>query len=241
MDFNKGFQFYQEGKFEEALAIFDQLIIREKGKTELHLYRGRILTRMGKGELALEDFDLLTSLEPYNTDFISDRGVVLHLMGRNDEALAELDRAANLDPRNPYRYSSRAFLKDRLGDFQGAIEDYEKAIELDPEDAVAFNNKGLVEEKLGQIQRAKKSFEKADELVGYKPAQKSDDLPPIEEKKSTSIPKPSFQPTESNQKASMNAGHFWDTLKSVFGDQKTRKEFLDFVKRIFSGKKPKDA
>ncbi|OYX15895.1 MAG: hypothetical protein B7Z16_12540 [Algoriphagus sp. 32-45-6] len=181
------------------------------------------------------------ALEPYNTDFISDRGVVLHLIGRNDEALAELDRAANLDPRNPYRYSSRAFLKDRLGDFQGAIEDYEKAIELDPEDAVAFNNKGLVEEKLGQIQRAKKSFEKADELVGYKPTQKSDELPPIGDKKSTSNPKPSFQAPSQTQKTSMNAGYFWTTLKSVFGNADTRKEFLGFVKGIFSGKNPKDA
>lgn len=238
MSFEKGIALYKEGKFEEALLCFDELISIHSGKAELHLYRGRILTRLGKGEAALEDFDLLVALEPYNTDYISDRGVVLHLMGRNEEALVELDRAANLDPRNPYRYSSRAFFKDRIGDLSGAIEDYEKAIELDPEDAVAYNNKGLVEEKLGYKERSKKSFEKADELVGYKPSTSNDALPPIGNKKSTEVPKANPAPKAEPKK--MSSSHFWTTLKSVIGDESTRKEFGDFIKGFFSGKKPKN-
>ncbi|MDP2042230.1 tetratricopeptide repeat protein, partial [Algoriphagus sp.] len=153
-----------------------------------------------------------------------------------EEALNELDRAANLDPKNPYRYSSRAFLKDRLGDFNGAIEDYGKAIELDPEDAIAYNNRGLIEEKMGSIARAKKSFEKADDLIGYK-SQPTNSLPPVgkAESKKPSPKMPDFSQT--NPTSEVSSKHFWETLKGVFGDSETRKEFGLFIKRFFSGKK----
>lgn len=238
MSFDKGLELYKEGKFEEALACFDQLILEQSGQAQLHLYRGRVLTRMGKGQAALEDFDLLISLEPYNTDYISDRGVVLHLMGKNEEALSELDRAINLDPRNPYRYSSRAFLKDRLGDFTGAIEDYEKAIELDPEDAVSYNNKGIVEEKMGNIARSKKSYQKADELTGYTPGS-ADAMPPIgsSEVKRDLPSMPDFSKTNPSNR--LNAGQFWKTLNGILGNAETRKEFFSFIQEFFSGKKSK--
>jgi tetratricopeptide (TPR) repeat protein len=228
MDFNTGIKLYEEGKFEEAATLFDQLISRETGKAVLHLYRGRILTRLGKYDLALADFDLLVTLEPYNTDFISDRAVVLHLMGRHEEALEELDRAANLDPRNPYRFSSRAFLKDRMGDFKGAIEDYEKAIALDPEDAVSLNNNGLVEEKLGYKERAKKSFEQADNLVGYPPKENSEIPPSKVDEQSSEVLKSSFTTASGAKKITF--GHFWATLKLVFGDKIVREEFNRFIK-----------
>lgn len=238
MSFEKGIALYREGKFEEALEIFNELVSASSGKAELHLYRGRILTRLGKGEAALEDFDLLIELEPYNTDYISDRGVVLHLLGKNEEALSELDRAANLDPKNPYRYSSRAFFKDRIGDLHGAIEDYEKAIELDPEDAVSYNNKGLVEEKLGFAERSKKSFEKSDGLVGYNPQKSADSPAPIT---NDAAPDMSLSSSELEESKKVSSGYFWTTLKSLITDPKTRGEFGKFLKEFFSGKKTKNS
>ena len=222
------------------MTIFNGLVKETPNHPQLHLNRGRILSRLGKIEEALVDFDLITSLEPYNTDFISDRAVVLHLLKRNEEALSELDRAANLDPKNPYRYSSRAYLKDRIGDLEGAIADYEKAIELDPEDAVSHNNKGLVEEKLGYQAKSKKSFEKADDLVGYKPTESSTpNSTPSEENselsKVGSIPKE--EPIAPVQKKEMTFNHFLNTLGSVFNNAHTRKEFGNYLKGLFGGKK----
>jgi tetratricopeptide (TPR) repeat protein len=146
---------------------------------------------------------------------------VLHLLKRNKEAMTAFDKALNLDPQNPYRYSSRAYFKDRIGDLEGAIADYEKAIELDPEDAVAYNNKGLVEEKLGYQNRAKKSFKQADELVGYKP--KETEIP---QKPASDLP-PIGNAEEGRDKLSFK--NYLSTVKNVITDQKTRKEFLNFL------------
>jgi tetratricopeptide (TPR) repeat protein len=165
---------------------------------------------------------------------MSDRGVVLHLLGRNEEALTELDRAANLDPKNPYRYSSRAYLKDRIGDFLGAIADYEKAIELDPEDAVAFNNLGLVEEKMGRMEKAKDYFEKADSLSGY-PPKKEAEVPSSVTPNQTEIPKPTRATTQVS-KPKLTAGHFLEVVQGIFTKSEVRKEFISYIKGVFSKK-----
>lgn len=234
MSFELGIEAYKAGKFEEALQVFDQLILEQSGQASFHLYRGRILSRLGKTEEALLDFDLITQLEPYNTDWMSDRAVVLHLLKRNEEALAEFDRAVNLDPKNPYRYSSRAYFKDRIGDLEGSIADYTFAIELDPEDAIAYNNRGIVEDKLGYKQQAKRSFKKADDLVGYDPEKlnkKSEQLSEEAEKPKPVAPKPEMP--KFDQKPSGSVTHYLSVFKSLLTDSKTRSEFGTFVKKIF--------
>ena len=84
MSFEKGIDLFHSGEFEQALACFNTLIKEQNGNPELHLQRGRILSRMGQFDLALEDFELICGFEPYNTNYISDRAVVLHLLNRNE-------------------------------------------------------------------------------------------------------------------------------------------------------------
>lgn len=222
-NFEKGISLYKEGKFEEALKVFNDLIIGNPSETEFLLYRGRIRSRLGRLEEALVDFDQLIAIDGKNTNFISDRAVVLHLLKRNDEALSAFDYAIKLDSNNPYRYSSRAYLRDRLGDFKGSIIDYERAIELDPEDAVAYNNKGIVEDKLGYQNRAKESLRRADELAGYQPRETA--IP----QENGKLPEVGNQKEQEVMQEKSLANTYIDTLKKVFTDKNTRDEFIDFI------------
>lgn len=226
-----GISFYKEGKFEEALAVFNRLIEQEGSQPAYLHYRARVQSRLGAMEEALNGFDQLLEADPYNTNYISDKAVVLHLVNRNKEAMEAFDQALNLDPNNPYRYSSRAYFKDRIGDLKGAIEDYEKAIELDPEDAVAHNNKGIVEEKLGYKESSQSSFSEADRITGYKSPEKTDEkassLPEINNPKG----KETLTPT-ADQKA-LNFKIYFKTLGSIFTSKKTRSEFKSFIKSKF--------
>lgn len=234
-EFDLSVSYFKEGKFELALEKIESCIKADEANMEYTFFRARVNSRLGSFEKALEDFDKLIGIEPFNPTYITDRAVVLHLLQRNQEAMEEFDRALNLDPSNPYRYSSRAYFKDRIGDFKGAIEDYNKAIDLDPEDAVAHNNKGLIEEKLGYIQKSKKSFNKADELVGYKPSNSNSDK--IEQDSKGNMPpigniagqKEDSQVGENQLSFSKYLG----TLKNVFTDRDTQKEFLQFIKSGF--------
>ena len=227
--FQEGIAYFKEGKFSEALGIFNRLIADDPSKTDYLLFRGRTLSRLGSYQEALADFDKLVDMDPQNADLISDRAVVLHLLQRDQEALSELDRALSLDPDNPYRYSSRAFLKDRTGDPQGALVDYEKAIEMDPEDAIAHNNKGMVEEKLGYQEKSKQSFKIADELVDYTPQETK--MPPINK------PADRQEDIAPEQDEKLTLSSYLSTFSKVITDNNTRDEFLKFVSNKFKGKK----
>ncbi|WP_339903756.1 tetratricopeptide repeat protein [uncultured Cyclobacterium sp.] len=228
-----GISYYKEGKFEEALAVFNRLI-KEEGSQPAYLhFRARVQSRLGAMEAALIDFDLLLKADPYNTTYISDKAVVLHLLDRNKEAMEGFDQALNLDPNNPYRYSSRAYFRDRIGDLKGAIADYEKAIELDPEDAVAHNNKGIVEEKLGYKEKSQQSFSVADKLTGYQAPEKTEENP---------TPLPKIKENSANEnlppisdKKPLSFSTYFNTLGSIFTDKKTRDEFKSFIKEKFKG------
>ncbi|MFO7822483.1 MAG: tetratricopeptide repeat protein [Cyclobacterium sp.] len=226
----KGIICYKEGKFEEALLIFDKLVQSDGPKSEYLHFRGRIQSRLGSLDQAISDFDKLIALEPFNTTFISDRAVVLHLLKRNQEAMEAFDQALNLDPNNPYRYSSRAYFKDRIGDLKGAIADYEKAIALDPEDAIAYNNKGLVEEKLGYQQKSKNSFSEADRLSGYDNKESKEDFTSPE---NTSLNEPHFIQEDENKP--MSLGHYFSILTDLFTKKETRHEFKQFLSSKFKG------
>lgn len=222
MKLKLGIEKYNEGKFEEALGIFHELVSESPSNATYRIHRARVFSRLGKYELSLTDFNDALSLLPYDCDVISDRAVVLHLMGRHEEALSELNKAQNLDPKNPYRYSSRAFLKDRMGDLHGAVEDYETAISLDPEDAISLNNKGLVEEKLGYQSRSRESFAKADKIIGYTPSSPNEhqEYPKKE---------PANQTAETGDDQRLTLSGFSQTLKNLVLRGDTRKEFWQFV------------
>ncbi|RPA69052.1 tetratricopeptide repeat protein [Cyclobacteriaceae bacterium YHN15] len=231
-NFHISIQYFKEGKFQEALTQVNACIAQEENNAEYYFFRARVKSRLGDFNASLEDFDYLLKMDPFNPTYISDRAVVLHLLKRNEEAMEEFDRALNLEPNNAYRYSSRAYFKDRIGDLKGAIEDYEKAIEMDPEDAVAYNNKGLVEEKMGYMEKSKKSFEKADELI--------DDLPG--KKKESGIDQSSNHDFSGNQPiknhlytpeespSSLTFSDYLGTVKNVFTNKNSRKEFWEFLK-----------
>lgn len=225
-----GIAYYKEGKFEEALKVFNQLVESEGPLPEHLHYRARIQSRLGALDQAIADFDALLQLEPYNTTFISDRAVVLHLLRRNEEAMQAFDQALNLDPQNPYRYSSRAYFKDRIGDLKGAIEDYERAIEMDPEDAVSLNNKGLVEEKLGYLGAARQSFSKSDRLTGYTPPEQRQPDKGNEQ----SLPGSDSQPKPEKAKP-LTIRHFFAILNKLVTDKATRGEFKNFIRSKIKG------
>jgi tetratricopeptide (TPR) repeat protein len=107
-----GFELYQQGRYKEADAIFDGLIVLNRT-----MYRGYA----GKGALALADERLeealswLSQAAERNTadpTVHANLGETLLRMGRFKEAAAELERALALDPneRDPAANRARAIL-----------------------------------------------------------------------------------------------------------------------------------
>jgi tetratricopeptide (TPR) repeat protein len=235
---NQAHQYCNEEQFEQAIILFNEIIMTGNAGAEVYYSRARAHFKLNRLDDCLLDFDQVLQLSPDNAHWLSERAVAYLLKGEPQKALQDLDRAAALEPENPYRYSSRAFIKDRIGDYHGAIADYEMAIKLDPEDAIAYNNKGLVEEKIGWADKAKTSYAIADSLdpsqknrpkptdspEGYKAANEGElaPLPKIQADK----PKPDKP----------GAADYLKVIKETLTTSKGWSEFCAFVKQKLSGK-----
>lgn len=237
----------QERKSKEANQLLDRLIM-VYGRTEETVYLKAICEyKLKKFEISIELFTLLINDYGNKAAYISERGLAYFMAGNVKKAMADFDEAVRLEPENPYRYASRAFIKDRIGNLEGSLSDYNMALALDPEDAISYNNRGMVEEKLGHKEQAKKSFARADELSGVETQKRGKEILLKDSSKSKKVEvktenEDAIQPLESMQKIEQDVEELskFGIAKKVFTDKVTFKEFLTFVKELFTGPKFKD-
>jgi tetratricopeptide (TPR) repeat protein len=97
LSYLQGVQVYNEGRYEEALAKFDEAVRLEPGVAEYHRSRGVTLHAMGRYEEALASVDRSIELQPNAADGHRLRAEVLHAMGRHEEAQEEERVARKLD------------------------------------------------------------------------------------------------------------------------------------------------
>ncbi len=242
-EFVQGLAKCKEGKFEEAISLFNRSLLLQPKHVPSLYNRAKAYHHIGKFHEAVADFNVLVQLEPSNADFYGDRGVALHMAKQSTQALADFDKAAALEPANAYRYSSRAFIKASVGDVFGAIDDYQKCLELDPEDAIAYNNLGMLEQQLGYQKSAKENFKKADNLtmgekdsyrksIIYESKPLSDNEQQDRQLQASAIPE--RQPVEKNAATTTGlATHYWQTLRKVLTQRETFQEFIDFLINSF--------
>jgi len=230
----------KNGNYKEAILLLSELIQADNKNFEFYALRGVAHRKLNDFKLSLEDFNAAIKLTPNNADLRTEKGVTLFHQKSIDLALVEMNLAVKLEPNNPYRYSSRAYIKDALKDIDGAILDYKKTIELDPNDAVAHNNLGLLEEKKGNLEKAKKHFDQSDDLQGIDMKKITDDAV---KNGGSSIPKTEAKKEvvelrkQEEVKIKESELSTWKIISQVFTKKEVLKEFLGYLKALFSKRK----
>lgn len=222
----KGKQLCEQGKFEQAIAVFETGLTETPDNIDLLYNLSKASALHSDYERALKCLEAILNNKPEDANIISERAVVFHQLGQNQAALKDLDKAVILEPDNPFRYSSRAWVRAKAGDVKGAISDYEKAVGLDPEDAIAYNNMGLLQEQLGYKEKAKKSFGKSDQLIDY--------VSPEQKTHIDAIPYP-VSNEEMVRAEKMNFPHVISVMKKLISSRQARRDFISFLKRTVLG------
>ena len=239
----KGYELFQQKNFELAIKAFEKHLEVQPKDIKAIYHLAICYRRLNDHIKTLDLIERACKHMPNDADLISERGVSKFHINDKSGALDDMNICVDLQPKNPYRYSSRAYIKANMNDINSAISDYEKAIELDPEDAVALNNLGMLEERLGRMSSAKKRFDISDKLTkDEQDASRPEDIQKLideskpiskEDIKKESSPTPdktSEDPLlQKNEK--LSTGHFFKTLKYVFGSKEGRNEFISFLKK----------
>jgi tetratricopeptide (TPR) repeat protein len=209
----------QTGEIESALKHF-QLAVDSNPVNHLAIYYVALShLKLDKIPMALIEFDRALELSPNNVMYLSDRAVTRLRLKDEEGTMSDLNKCVELDSKYSYRYSLRAFIRNGFGDVEGAISDYKKAIALDPDDPIAINNLGMCEEQQGYKSSAQRRFEEADKLSGTAPKKDDHTIQLKSEEREVKEVKPTY----------------WDTIRSVFTDNKQRSEFLRFTGNLLKG------
>ena len=94
----KAMLLWADQRYDEVVAVWDQLLALEPALPQAWYNRGVALDRLGSHDLALESYDRVIELEPRNHLAWGNRAIALRKLGRHDDAKAAAKRAFELNP-----------------------------------------------------------------------------------------------------------------------------------------------
>ena len=112
--------FHELGRFEEAVASYDEALAAQPDRAEVLYHRARALTELGRFEEALASCDAALASRPDFAEAFNQRGVILKELRRFPEALASFRKAQKLRPDFVDAHRNEVQLHLLAGDFRRA-------------------------------------------------------------------------------------------------------------------------
>ncbi len=153
-------------RFDDALAVADQIEKESPRSATAWFQRGRITGVRGEFEKALEHLNKAAEMEPRNVAVLMIRAAVLQELGKSDEAMKDVNRALELRPDNPALLRLRAAILAGSGQLSEAVRDLEQVREQGSSEPTIDLQLGL----LYSIQkRHGKALEQFDKVLRVEP------------------------------------------------------------------------
>jgi tetratricopeptide (TPR) repeat protein len=137
---NLGSALDDEGRHDEALACYEQVLKILPNYTPAHFGIGGIWLDRGDTDMAIERFRTAVQQDPDDASYHAHLGKALMFALRLDEAEAELRRAIELNPKygRSYEYLGLTLLGKK--DTQGAIEQFRAGVQAAPNLSSNYHN-----------------------------------------------------------------------------------------------------
>ena len=148
-----------QGRFADALTLYDTIIRSNANMTAAHFNRANTLQSLERFADAVCSYDRAIALEPDNALAHYNRAAALRRLNRLHEALQNYDRAIALKPEFAEAHNNRGNTLKDLKRVQEAVESYERAIALKPNSASAYWNKGICKLLTGDFRTGWPLFE----------------------------------------------------------------------------------
>jgi protein O-GlcNAc transferase len=162
--FNIGIECAQNNRLKQALCIFNELVLINKGDPSLFYNLGLISSLMNEHQQALKFYDLALNLDNQDPAIHINRGASLNELKQYEGAIASLNRAIALNPNIAEAWSNKGTALNELKRHEAALVDYDKALALNPQHVEAWSNKGVSYAELKCYEEALAHYDKAIEL-----------------------------------------------------------------------------
>jgi tetratricopeptide (TPR) repeat protein/tRNA A-37 threonylcarbamoyl transferase component Bud32 len=150
-----------QGKTDEAIAVFRDLIRRRPATSEHHCCLAKLLAKKGSLDEAIAAYKEASRLAPTSPIPHLGLGVALQAKGAFPEAIAALERAVQLDPGNLDTRRLLGLLLQSKGALDQAITTHKETIRLRPNDSLSHLGLGAALEQKGQLDEAIAAYKQA--------------------------------------------------------------------------------
>lgn len=158
---DQGLELAEAGRFDAALAAFDEAVGLRPGYVGAHFNRGAALRQLGRFDEAIAAFGEVTRLDPANALACFELAGTLRKVGRPEEAIAAYDRAVEVDPSYLAPRINKAHTLDEIGRREEALALLEEVVALDPDNPFGHSIRGAVLIHLGREAEAVASINEA--------------------------------------------------------------------------------
>ncbi|KAG5623861.1 hypothetical protein H5410_009079 [Solanum commersonii] len=158
---SRGIAQVNEGKYGNAVSIFDQILEQDPTYPEALIGRGTALAFQRELDAAISDFTKAIQSNPSAGEAWKRRGQARAALGESVEAITDLTKALEFEPDSADILHERGIVNFKFKDFKGAVEDLSTCVKFDKDNKSAYTYLGLALSSLGEYRKAEEAHKKA--------------------------------------------------------------------------------
>lgn len=158
---SRGIAQVNEGRYSNAVSIFDQILEQDPTYPEALIGRGTALAFQRELDAAISDFTKAIQSNPSAGEAWKRRGQARAALGESAEAITDLTKALEFEPDSSDILHERGIVNFKFKDFKGAVEDLSTCVKFDKDNKSAYTYLGLALSSLGEYRKAEEAHKKA--------------------------------------------------------------------------------
>ncbi|KAL0926810.1 hypothetical protein M5K25_003061 [Dendrobium thyrsiflorum] len=161
---SRGIAQVNEGKYVDAISIFDQVLSENPKYAEALIGRGTAYAFKRELEAAIDDFTMAIKCNSSAGEAWKRRGQARAALGEFEEAIEDLGKALEFEPNSSDILHERGIVSFKFKDYHAAVEDLSSCVKSDRENKSAYTYLGLALFHIGEYCQAKEAHLKSIKL-----------------------------------------------------------------------------
>ncbi|XP_051216443.1 suppressor of RPS4-RLD 1 [Lolium perenne] len=151
---SRGIAQVNEGRYDQAISIFDQILRETPTYPEALIGRGTAYAFQRELDSAISDFTKAIDSNPSAGEAWKRRGQARAALGEFVEAIDDLSKALEFEPDSPDILHERGIVNFKFKDYDAAVEDLSTCVKRDKKNSSAHTYLGLTLSAVGEYKRA---------------------------------------------------------------------------------------
>jgi tetratricopeptide (TPR) repeat protein len=158
--FDEAIELHIDNKLDEALDLFQKILLEDKDSAECHNSIGDIQLKKGNFDASKKSYELAYNLKPDFEDYVYDYALILSYVGELEKSKTLLLKSIEMEPSHVQIYSTLGRIEVETGNYENSLDFLRRSILNDKSDIVSRYYLSIALNKLGQKKESELEFEK---------------------------------------------------------------------------------